>query len=122
MLKPVQALLSVLAHATQRELARQIQYLKTENRILRDKLPQRITITPQERSRLLKFGAPVGAAINQLITIVVPSTFARWVREEGKKKPRRRTRGRPKKLPDLRKLVLKIGRETGWGYSRVLGE
>ena len=29
---------------------------------------------------------------------------------------------RPKKLPDLRKLVLKIGRETGWGYTRVLGE
>ena len=102
MLKPFQALLSVLAHATQRELARQIQFLKTENRILRDKLPQRITITPKERGRLLKFGTPVGAAINQLITIVVPSTFARWVREEGSKKPRRRTRGRPKKLPDLR--------------------
>ena len=62
MLKPVQALLSVLAHASQRELARQIQYLKTENRVLRAKLPKRISVTPQERSRLLKFGAPVGAA------------------------------------------------------------
>jgi hypothetical protein len=29
----------------------------------------------------LKFGKPLGPAIHQLITIVVPETFARWVRE-----------------------------------------
>ena len=63
MLKPVQALLSVLAHATQREVARQIQSLKTENGVLRAKLPKRNTITPQERMRLLMFGMPIDAAI-----------------------------------------------------------
>jgi putative transposase len=44
----------MLANATDRELARQIQYLKTENRILRDKLPKRLTITATERQRLFQ--------------------------------------------------------------------
>lgn len=45
MLKSLQALLSVMAHATDRELARQIRYRKTGNRILRDKLPKQITVS-----------------------------------------------------------------------------
>lgn len=59
-----------LANATDRELARQIQYLKAENRILRDKLPQRITVTAPQRQRLLKYGQPLGTAIRELITIL----------------------------------------------------
>jgi hypothetical protein len=120
---PVQALLYILSQATDRELARQVQYLQVENRILRNKLPKRITISRAERSRLLKFGQPVGAAIRQLIAIVLPSTFARWVRETQSPKHQKVSRiGRPKKPPALRKLILKIARETGWGYTRVLGE
>lgn len=38
----VQCLLILLAHATDREFARQVQYLKNENRVLRGRLPQRI--------------------------------------------------------------------------------
>jgi len=118
----VQALLLLLAAATEKELARQVQYLKAENRILRDKLPKRITITLQERARLVKYGKPLGAAINQLITIVVPETFARWVREAKQKRSNNSKRGRPKKRPALRRLILKIARDTDWGYTRVLGE
>jgi putative transposase len=79
--------------------------------------------TPAERARLLKYGKPVGAAINQLITIVVPDTFHRWVREaKGHKRSQAKPIGRPKKPVDLKKLILRIARETGWGYTRVLGE
>jgi hypothetical protein len=39
----------MLAAATDRELARHVQYHKTKNRILRAKLPERITVTAQER-------------------------------------------------------------------------
>ena len=39
----------MLANATDRELARQVQYLKAENRLLRDRLPRRINVTAQER-------------------------------------------------------------------------
>jgi putative transposase len=59
---PVQALLILLAHATDRELARQVQYLKNENRVLRARLPKLVMTTPPERARLLKYGKPVGAA------------------------------------------------------------
>ena len=41
--------LLVIAGATQRELARQIRYLKVENEVLRSKLPARISVTPKER-------------------------------------------------------------------------
>lgn len=116
----------LLASVTQKELARYIQYLKTENRILRDKLPKRITVTPLERQRLLKAGRELGKAINELITIVTPRTFARWLKAEsestsGDKKPTRKP-GRPRTADEIRALVVRIAKENGWGFSRVLGE
>jgi hypothetical protein len=39
-------------------------------------LPKRIVATARERQRLLRFGRPVGPAINELITIVTPSLAA----------------------------------------------
>ena len=62
-----------------------VEFLKVENRILRDKLPKRITVTKQERTRLIKLGKGLGSAIKDLITIVSPRTFARWM--AGNKKP-----------------------------------
>ena len=53
----VNRLLVILAAATDRELARQVKFLKVENEILRSKLPARITVTAKERRRLVKFGA-----------------------------------------------------------------
>jgi putative transposase len=65
-------LLTVLARATESQLARYVEYLKEENRILRDRLPKRIVCTPGERQRLVKLGKPLGSAIEDLITIVTP--------------------------------------------------
>ncbi|MGH7226658.1 MAG: hypothetical protein ACRELF_25865 [Gemmataceae bacterium] len=76
----------MLATAADRELARQVHYLKTENRILRSKLPKRISVTAAERQRLLRYGKPLGAAIRALISIVSPRTFARWLNGETKQK------------------------------------
>jgi len=33
-----------------------VEYLKAENRILRDKLPKWLTVTARERNRLMKLG------------------------------------------------------------------
>ena len=121
MFKVYQALLLVLAQATEKELTAQVRYLKAENQILRARLPKRILVTPVERRRLLKLGRPLGAAINRLITIVTPGTFVRWIREANRKKPVRNV-GRPKHRQAIRDLVLQIAKETGWGYTRVLGE
>jgi putative transposase len=119
---PIQALLQLFARATDRELAKQLQFVIAENKILRARLPARIYATPKERAQLLKYGKPLGSAVKQLISIVAPETFLRWVREATNQPPRVRGGGRPKKPPALRKLILKIARETGWGYTSVQDE
>jgi putative transposase len=121
------ALRLALAAATDRELARMVEYLKAENRVLRDKLPRRITVTPRERQRLVKFGRPLGAKVKDVVTIVSPRTFARWVAGDDELKSREgqgsgRKPGRPRTPDDVRALVLRLARETGWGYTRILGE
>jgi putative transposase len=114
----------MLAAATDRALARQVQYLKTENAILRGKLTKRITVTPPERRRLVRLGKAVGPAIKELIGIVSPRTFARWVNGDGKKPKSARINkpGRPRTNEDICVLVLRLARETGWGYTRILCE
>ncbi len=81
------SLLMVLAGATQKELARDVRYLKVENQILRSKLPKRIAVTEQERNRLIRFAKNLGAkALNELATIVHPGTIRRWIREQSKRR------------------------------------
>ena len=48
-------LLTLIASATDRELAKYVQFLKEENKILRARLPERLVATDQEKRRLLRF-------------------------------------------------------------------
>lgn len=118
-------LLVLIATATENELAKSIQYLKEENRILREKAPGRIPLTDQERQRLIKFGLPLGAAIREVITIVHYRTFQRWVaKANDSASPRNKSNkiGRPRTPESLREPVVKIAKETGWGAGRICGE
>jgi putative transposase len=102
-------------------MARRLQFLKAENEQLRARLPERVVVTPQERRRLIRLGKPLGPAIKDLITIVTPTTFLRWLREDKAGKVQGRA-GRRRRI-DVRKLILKLARENpGWGYARVRGE
>lgn len=65
-------LLALIASAADRELAKYIQFLKEENKILRARVPGVIHTRPEERERLIKFGKAVGRAIEELLTIVRP--------------------------------------------------
>jgi putative transposase len=58
-----QSLLLVSAGSTPKELARQFKYLKVENEILRGKLPKRITVTPKEKHRQVRFAQKLGGKI-----------------------------------------------------------
>jgi putative transposase len=56
-------LLALIASVTDRELARYVEYLKEENKILRARIPGQIHTRPSERERLLKLGKAIGRAI-----------------------------------------------------------
>jgi putative transposase len=73
----IHPLLLLVARATEKDLVQMVEYLKVENRILRNKLPKRIEVTPAERAKLIQLGVRLGSAIKQVITIVHPRTFAR---------------------------------------------
>ena len=117
-----QPLLFLLARSTTGDLQKQIEYLQAENELLRKRVSkQRIFLDADERARLLELGMPLGSAIRQLITIADYSTFRRWVRAaEGK--PPRPGKGRPRIAKLVRDLIIQIANDTGWGYSRILGE
>lgn len=55
----------------------------TYNRILRDKLPKRLTATPRERNWLVRLGSKFGLVIKDPVSLVTPRTFARWVAGSG---------------------------------------
>ena len=123
MAKIFHPLLALIASATDKELAKYVEYLKHENKILRARLPKQVHTTHEERKTLLKYGKAIGRAIEELATIVSPATFYRWVREEknGKPKPKN-TKGGQRKPEEIRQLVLNIAEETGFGLTRIVGE
>jgi len=117
-----QPLLFLIARSTADDLQRQVEYLKAENEMLRKRVPRkRIFLQAEERAKLLKLGMGLGPAIRHLITIVDYSTFRCWVRKDEPQnvKPRK---GRPRISVVIREVILQMARETGWGYSRILGE
>lgn len=126
MTRVLHPLLTLLASVTRQELARQVAYLKEENRILRARLPQRLVVTDQERRRLLRCGRKLGVQLKELMSIVSYQSFRRWVRDTEsnrtvRKAPKRKP-GRPRTPDDIRALVLRLARENDWGYTMILGQ
>jgi mono/diheme cytochrome c family protein len=56
----------------------------------------------------------VGFCLTFAAVVVVPTVVLGWLST--------RNPGRPRMPEDLRKLVLRIANDNGWGYSRILGE
>jgi putative transposase len=120
------SLLLVLAGASNKELARQVKYLKVENEILRSKLGKRVVVTPSERTRLIRFASKIATKVlSHIVSIVHPETVIRWVREDRWRGPKKKyaiRKGRPPTPEALCKLILKMAKENDWGYTRIMGE
>ena len=117
-----QEFFSILGKVVQSDLVREIEYLKAENEILREKAGKRVFVTPVEKRRLLKFGLPLKGSIKRVLSIVSYATFRRWATEKLSPKPFNTKRGRPRTKAEICELVLRMARENDWGYTRILGE
>jgi putative transposase len=71
----------------------------------------------------VKVGKPLGWAIKELITIVTPRTFTRWISGElGTNNKRPAKPGRARTPEEIWQLVIQMARDNGWGLGRILGE
>ena len=61
--------------------------------------------------KLVQPGVRLGSAIKELITIVHPRTFARWI-SQGKSGKKPRKRGRPRKPEEIHQLIIDMAKST----------
>ena len=112
-------LFALLTSVTRQDLARQVAYLQAENRILRSRLPKRLTVTPQEKRTLLRSGRRLGMQLKSLILIVTYSRFRRWIQEaetqHTNRSVARHKPGRPRTSAEIEQLVLRLARENALG-------
>jgi len=94
-----------------------IEYLRAENRVLREKLgKKRILLNDDQRRRLAVKGKILGRKmLEQMATIVTPGTILRWHRELVAEKwdysRCRKKIGRPPASAEVIELVLRMARE-----------
>lgn len=116
-------LLFMLASSSEDDLRRQIEFLKAEVEMLRKRVPKkRIFLDNEEKERLLNLGEAIGPKISQLITIVHPRTYQRWLERKSRGEKPMKKMGRTETPLPVKEIILKIAKETGWGYDRIVGE
>ena len=104
-----------------------IDYLREENRVLREQLGSRpLRLTDAQRRRLAVRGKTLGRRVlTQVATIVTPDTILRWYRRLIAQKydgSARRSRGRPMAPREVAALVVRMAVENPrWGYTRIRG-
>jgi len=108
LLQPWQLLLLILAGWINRRQQDAIEYLITENRVLREKLGKKqILLTNDQRRRLAIKGKILGRKmLDELAAIVTPKTILRWHRQLVARhwdySHRRKSPGRPPVAPPIR--------------------
>ena len=104
-----------------------LDYLKEENRVLKEQLRgRRPRLTDDQRRRLAVKGKVLGRKVlGEYASLVTPDTILRWYRMLIARKwdysQNRRGPGRPRVMDEIRALVLRMAFETRWGYTRIQG-
>ena len=124
---PLHFLLLMFAGWVNRQQTEVIEYLKEENRILREQLGgRRLRLTDDQRRRLAVKGKALGRKVlSEVAGIVTPDTILAWYRRlvarkyDGSKK---RGPGRPRTEVDVAELVVTMAiANPTWGYTRMCG-
>lgn len=104
-----------------------IDYLREENRVLREQLgDKRLRFTDDQRRRLAAKAKELGRKVLvELGTIVTPETLLAWHRRLIAQKydgSNKRRPGRPRKAAEIETLVVRMAKENrSWGYRRIQG-
>ena len=104
-----------------------IDYLREENRILREQLDgRRLRLNDNQRRRLAAKAKGLGRKIlREVATIVTPETLLAWHRKLIAQKydgGRQRGPGRPRAAGEIEALVVRMAEENrDWGYRRIQG-
>jgi len=125
-----QFIIAMVAYAINEQLARRIEYLLEEVRVLREVYTEstgrkRIPFTDEQRRRLaLKGKALTPEEREACCQIVRPSTILLWFRQFAAQRydssTQRRKSGRPRKATDIRELVIRLASENiGWGFTKI---
>ncbi len=127
-LQPWQLLLLILAGWINRQQQEIIEYLRTENQVLKESHGRkRVRLNDDQRRRLAMKGKILGRRVlGEIGTIVTPDTIMRWHRKLVAQKwdfsHRRKHAGRPPVSPAIIELVLRMARQCPtWGYDRIQG-
>jgi putative transposase len=105
-----------------------IEYLRTENQVLREHAGgRRLRFTDAQRRRLAKAAKAVGpGGLFGIGPIVTPDTLLRWYRRLVARKydgSSCRGPGRPRTATTIQDLTVRMAEENhGWGYTRILLE
>jgi hypothetical protein len=104
-----------------------IDYLREENRVLREQLGnKRLRLNDDQRRRLAAKAKMLGRRIlRQVATIVTPETLLAWHRKLIAQKyngSKNRGPGRPRTRDKIEDLVVRLATENrDWGYRRIQG-
>ena len=125
MRNPLHFALLVFAGWVNRHQEDVIEYLKEENRVLRQQLgDRRLRLNDDQRRRLAVKGKTLGRDVLRVTAgIVTPDTILRWHRELVARKYdgcKRRRPGRPRVDTEIADLVIRIASESPrYGYTRT---
>jgi transposase InsO family protein len=126
-IQPWQILLAALAGWINQQQQEVIDYLREENRVLKEQLRgKRLRLTDDQRRRLAAEGKILGRRVlAEIATIVTPDTILAWHRRLIAAKwtyAPRATPGRPPVMRRIIDLAVRMARENPrWGYTRIQG-
>src|SRR3954452_1198746 len=119
-------LIAVAGWMNQRQ-RQMIEYLREENRVLREQLGERrLRLTDEQRRRLAARAKGLGGKVlAELATIVTPDTLLRWHQRLIAQKydgSGHRRLGRPRTPASVEDLVVQMAEQNrDWGYRRIQG-
>src|SRR5580698_1102814 len=104
-----------------------IEYLREENRVLREQLgSRRLRLSDDQRRRLAMKAKGLGRKrLAEVAGIVTPETLLAWHRKLVAQKydgTGARKQGRPRTDSEVEELVVRLAKENrDWGYQRIRG-